>query len=73
MRGFGEHLQLSVFQCDLTPVQKARMAAALSEVINHERDQVVIIDLGPSEGREVTEIQAIGRPMEVVSRDPLIV
>ncbi len=73
MRGFGEHLQLSVFQCDLTPAQKARMAAALSEIINHEQDQVVIIDLGPSEGREIKEIQAIGRPMEVVSRDPLIV
>lgn len=73
MRGFGEHLQLSVFQCDLTPVQKVRMMAALSEVINHEQDQVVIIDLGASEGREVKEIQAIGRPMEVVGRDPLVI
>ena len=73
MRGFGEHLQLSVFQCDLTPAQKVRMVAGLSEIINHEEDQVVIIDLGLSEGREVKEIQAIGRPMEVISRDPLIV
>lgn len=73
MRGFGEHLQLSVFQCDLTPVQKVRMMAALSEVINHEQDQVVIIDLGASEGREVKEIQAIGRSMEVVGRDPLVI
>ncbi len=73
MRGFGEHLQLSVFQCDLTPTQKVRMVAALSEVINHEEDQVVFIDLGLSEGREVKEIQAIGRPMEVVGRDPLVV
>lgn len=73
MRGFGEHLQLSVFQCDLTPTQKVRMVAALSEVINHEQDQVVFIDLGPSEGRGVKEIQAIGRPMEVVGRDPLVV
>ncbi len=38
MRGFGEHLQLSVFQCDLTPAQKVRMVAALSEIINHEED-----------------------------------
>ncbi len=45
----------------------------MSEIINHEQDQVVIIDLGPSEGREVKEIEAIGRPMEVVGRDPLIV
>jgi CRISPR-associated protein Cas2 len=73
MRGFGEHLQLSVFQCDLTPVQKVRMMAALSEIINHEQDQVVFIDLGPTEGREVKEIQAIGRPMEVVGREPTVV
>lgn len=73
MKGFGEHLQLSVFQCDLTPVQRTRMAAALEEAIHHEEDQVVIIDLGPSEGREVKEIQALGRPMEVVERGPTIV
>lgn len=73
MRGFGEHLQLSVFQCDLTPAQKVRMVAALSEIINHEEDQVVFIDLGPTEGREVKEIQAIGRPMEVVGREPIVV
>ncbi len=47
------------------------MAAALSEIINHEQDQVVIIDLGPWEGREVKEIQAIGRPMDIVGRKPM--
>lgn len=73
MRGFGEHLQLSVFQCDLTPAQRIRMKAALSEVIDHEQDQVVFIDLGPTEGREVKEIEAIGRPMEVITRDATVV
>ena len=29
----------------------------------YEQDQVVIIDLGPSEGREVKEVHAIGRPV----------
>jgi CRISPR-associated protein Cas2 len=73
MKGFGEHLQLSVFQCDLTPAQKIRMKAALSDIIHHEQDQVVFIDLGPTEGREIKEIEAIGRPMEVVGREPLVV
>ncbi len=73
MKGFGEHLQLSVFQCDLTPTQKIRMVAALSDIINHEEDQVVFIDLGATEGREVKEIHAIGRPMEVVGREPMVV
>jgi CRISPR-associated protein Cas2 len=56
MRGFGEHLQLSVFQCDLTPAQKIRMKAALGEIIHHEQ-----------------EIEAIGRPMEVLGREPMVV
>jgi CRISPR-associated protein Cas2 len=73
MRGFGEHLQLSVFQCDLRPEQKLRMKAALSEIIHHEQDQVVFVDLGPTEGREVKEIEAIGRPMEVVGREPMVI
>ncbi len=73
MKGFGEHLQLSVFQCDLTPEQKLRMKATLGEIIHHEEDQVVFIDLGPTEGREVKEIEAIGRPMEVVGREPMVV
>ena len=73
MKGFGEHLQLSVFQCDLTPAQKISMKAALSDIIHHEQDQVVFIDLGPTEGREIKEIEAIGRPIEVVGREPLVV
>ncbi len=73
MRGFGEHMQLSVFQCDLAPARKLRMAAALSEIINHEQDQVVIIDMGPSEGREIKEIEAIGRPMDVITTEPMVV
>ena len=30
MQGFGEHLQLSVFQCDLTAIDRVEMQAALS-------------------------------------------
>jgi CRISPR-associated protein Cas2 len=73
MRGYGEHLQLSVFQCDLTRVQRIKLEAELEEIIHHEEDQVVFIDLGPSEGRPIKEIEAIGRPMKVLERGPVIV
>ena len=73
MRGYGEHLQLSVFQCDLTPTQRIMMEAELDEVIHHEKDQVVFVDLGPTEGRPIKEIQAIGRQMKVLERGPVIV
>jgi CRISPR-associated protein Cas2 len=67
MRGFGDHLQLLVFQCDLTPVARIQMEAALVGIINHKEDQVLIIDLG------ATDIHALGRPMAVGERGPIIV
>ncbi len=73
MRGFGEHLQLSVFQCDLTPTARVEMQAALEEIINHEEDKVLIIDLGAAEARTVQSIKALGRQVGVVKRGPVIV
>lgn len=73
MKGFGEHLQLSVFQCDLPPVDLVKMKAELKEIINHVEDQILIIDLGPSEGRPVKNIQSLGKTVEVVQRGPHIV
>ena len=68
MKGFGAHLQLSVFQCDLPPIDVVRMQATLSEIIHHKEDQVLIIDLGPSEGKPIKRIDALGKAVEVVTR-----
>ena len=73
MRGFGEHLQLSVFQCDLTPVARIQREAALVGIINHKEAQVLIIELGPTEGRPIKNIHPLGRPMAVIERGPVIV
>ncbi len=73
MRGFGEHLQLSVFQCDLTQMARVEMQAALEEIIHHQEDKVLIIDLGPAEARPVKSMQALGRQKGVVKRGPVIV
>lgn len=62
MRGWGDHLQLSVFECELNRADLARLAAELSEVIHHEEDQVLFVDLGPAEGRGDRVITALGRP-----------
>ena len=62
MRGFGDHLQYSVFECQLTRTDLARCRHALSEIINHREDQVLFVDLGPVEGRGDRVITALGRP-----------
>jgi CRISPR-associated protein Cas2 len=73
MRGFGEHVQFSVFQCDLTSMGRVSMQAALEEVIHHEEDRVLIIDLGTAEARPVKSIEALGRQVKVRQRGPVIV
>ena len=72
MRGFGQHLQLSVFSCDLTPSQRIQMVAALESAIDANEDQVLVIDLGPSQARPIHDIEAVGRPLAVQDREPIV-
>lgn len=61
-KNFGEHLQYSVFECDLSPQEKAELERNLDELIKHDEDQVVFVTLGPSEGRGERVITALGLP-----------
>ena len=68
MKGFGQHVQLSVFRCDLTDMERYQMIGALQEIIHHGEDQVLLIDLGPSEGRTL-RVSSIGRPVPLERRE----
>jgi CRISPR-associated protein Cas2 len=61
-RNFGDHLQFSIFECDLTPKEKVELESQLSQVINHDEDQVLFVSLGPAEGRGDRVITALGQP-----------
>jgi len=71
MKGFGQHLQLSVFRCDLTAMERFEMIAVLQGIIHHGEDQVLIVDLGESEGRRV-QVESIGRPVPKERRESRI-
>ncbi|MCC6622973.1 MAG: CRISPR-associated endonuclease Cas2 [Deltaproteobacteria bacterium] len=61
-RAFGEHIQYSVFRCDLSPLTRARLVAALDVVINHLEDQVLLIPLGPTDTNPDVDVESLGRP-----------
>ena len=65
-KGFGQHLQYSVFECDLTPAEKTMMESHLHEIIHHDQDQVLFIDLGPSAYRGERIISALGQTYEKI-------
>jgi CRISPR-associated protein Cas2 len=61
LKGFGDHLQLSVFRCDISESQRLRLVAMLSSIIDAAHDQVIFVDLGPSQGQR-HYLEALGRP-----------
>jgi CRISPR-associated protein Cas2 len=61
-KNYGDHLQFSVFECDLNPAEKAAMEADLAAIIHHTEDQVIFVSLGPAEGRGDRVITALGLP-----------
>lgn len=64
LKGFGEALQFSLFRCSLTANDRLRLRAVLWDLIDHAEDRVVLIDLGPDDGRGRTAMEAWGKPLE---------
>jgi CRISPR-associated protein Cas2 len=73
LKGYGEHLQLSVFRCDLTKMTLARLKTELNEVIHAQEDQVLIIDVGPTEGRGEEVFESLGKAYVDDQRRPNVV
>jgi CRISPR-associated protein Cas2 len=71
-KDFGEPLQYSLFVCDLTRVELARLKGALLEDIKTTEDSISIFDLGPPSGRGVRCIEFIGRRRDLPTDDPAI-
>jgi len=73
MRGYGDPLQLSVFRCELDAREVLELRARLAELINHDEDQVLFVDIGPTEGRGAISIRALGKPYVAPAGIALIV
>ena len=61
-RNFGDHLQFSIFECDLNASEKIELESALKDIIDCDEDQVIFVALGPAEGRGERVISALGLP-----------
>lgn len=72
MKGYGEWLQLSVFQCRLSRRRHAELLAFLDELISHKDDHVVVMDVGPAD-KVTPRVVSLGKEFEPVERAPVIV
>jgi CRISPR-associated protein Cas2 len=73
MRRWGDHLQYSIFECQLREVDVARLRSALSKIIHHREDQVLFVNLGPTEGRGERVISALGKPYSPIGGPCIVV
>ncbi len=72
MHGYGQWLQLSVFQCRLAARRRAEMAARLDKLIDHKADHVLIVDVGPAEAVD-PRVESLGKTFQAIRREPVIV
>lgn len=63
MCGHGDPVQLSVFRCELSDEELQQLKERLWPNLNLSEDRVMIVDLGPIEGRGDECIEYWGQPL----------
>jgi len=72
LQGYGEWVQLSVFQCSLTKTRYAQLVTKCQEIINHKEDHLVIIEVGSAKTLK-PKIRSIGkRTVDPIEREVII-
>ncbi len=61
LEGEGDHVQYSVFLCELNHREFIRLKSEIDETINHHEDQVLFLDLGHSELLPAAFLSTLGR------------
>jgi CRISPR-associated protein Cas2 len=72
MEGFGEWLQLSVFQCRLTAQRHAELIALLDGIIHHDHDHIILMDVGLAD-QVAPRVVSLGKTYEPLERGPVII
>lgn len=72
MHGFGEWLQLSVFQCRLSRRRYAELETRLRELVKTGEDHVLLIDVGPADKMELA-VESIGKTFAKIERRATVI
>jgi CRISPR-associated protein Cas2 len=51
LKGRGDAVQFSVFRCRMSPTEKRILRAELWDLLNLDEDRLLLLDLGPEDGR----------------------
>ena len=67
MQGYGEWLQLSVFQCRLTRRRRAELETRLRELVKNGEDHILLIDVGLANKIHLA-VESIGKTFSKIER-----
>lgn len=57
----GNHVQFSVFLCELNRKELAGLKGRLGQMINHREDQVLLLDMGTTDHDLAATLRCIGK------------
>jgi CRISPR-associated protein Cas2 len=72
MHGYGDWLQLSVFQCRLSRRRRAELETRLRELVKSGEDHVLLIDVGPADKIELA-MESIGKTFSKIERQATVI
>ncbi|RLG41831.1 MAG: CRISPR-associated endonuclease Cas2 [Thermoproteota archaeon] len=73
MNGFGDHMQYSVFLCRLNKQRLHEMRKTLSEIIDPDEDQIIMINIGPEHLLPKLDITHLGVQPAIEIRSAVII
>jgi CRISPR-associated protein Cas2 len=72
MQGYGEWLQLSIFQCRLTKRRRQELETLLREVIRNDEDHVLVVDVGSADRTELA-VASLGKSFTKMEREATVI
>jgi len=75
LRGYGEHVQYSVFLCQLNDKDVIVLTEKVKDIIHNKEDQVIFIRLGRVKGKRVSlpeKWQVLGTPFKISDHSVMI-
>ena len=72
MHGYGEWIQLSVFQCRLSQRRRAELETRLRELVKNGDDHILLIDVGSADKIELA-MESIGKSFSKMERRAIVI
>ena len=72
MQGYGDHIQYSVFLCELSAMELTYLKRDLTETLNLNEDRAIIVDTGPADSDHEKRFYTLGTQI-INEREPAII